>query len=644
MLPVKTQKQINADLTKEDSVINRELLPVLIRMLGASAAKMQEYWTGWETADRTYRAVRAADDADKDAAKKGLPAKTIIPLAYAQVQTAAAFLFDAYASKLELFEFAGVGPEDQAAETVLLKDLNYQARKANVLPKLYFNLLDGLKYGVGIKKTDWRAKREKRRVMRDSMLGQLGAALGLSMPKVESVEDLLVYEGNNVINVSPYAFYPDPSIPLARFQEGDFVGHEEERTLQSVQMREGKDFFGTKHIKLEYNEQWLKERPRRSGAGFSPGTISGEGTKVHGLVVLTEIQFTLNPTEWKDKLELDFGTMNAEKWVAVIANDRRIVSLQPLSYLHGDFTYDLWESSPDHNFFANGGIIESIFELQNMVSWFVNSHVASVSQTIRNRFLVDPTKIHVEDIENNRIVIRTKPGHTGEFNRAIEQLKIIDATANHLNDVAMLMRYIQVTTGVTENAQGIYSTGRRSAAQTRDVNGGAALRLNTIGSLHSFNAFEPMARQFLANTRQNRTKEVYAQIVGQLAAKYPFETVYMSDPSKVAADYDFKPFRAVNPNEKEQRINSLTELVSVLLSNPQAAAMLNKDPGKLIEHLAELQGVDDLQRFNAAPGLNPVLGTQEDAEAALASGGSPVDVFGEQLLRGLNNGQNAPTP
>lgn len=644
MLPTKTQKDINADLSREDSVIVRELLPQLQKMLKSSASKMQEYWTSWETADRTYRAIRLPDEADKESARKGLPAKTIIPLAYAQVQTATAFLFDAYANKMDLFEFAGTGAEDQSVETALLKDLNYQAKKANVLPKIYFNLLDGLKYGVGIAKTDWRTKTEKRRVQKETTLGKLGAVLGISLPIqrafTETVEDLVVYEGNNVINVSPYAFYPDPSVPLARFQEGDFVGHEEERTLQSVQLQEGKTFFGTQFIKTEYNEQWLKERPRRSGAGFTAGTIGSEGSKVHGLVVLTEIQFTLNPSEWKDKLDLDFGTMQPDKWVAVVANDRRILSLQPLSYLHGDYTYSLWESSPDHNFFANEGLISSIFELQNMVSWFVNSHVASVSQTIRNRFIVDPTKIDVNDIENNRIAIRTKPGHTGEFNRSIEQLKIVDATANHLNDVASLMRFIQITTGVTENAQGIYSTGRRSAAQTRDVNGGAALRLNTIGSLHSFNSFEPMAKQFLANTRQNRTELLYRQIVGeQLAAKYPFASVYMSDPSKVAADYDFKPYRSVNPNEKEQRIASITELVGILLSNPQAAAMLNKDPGKLIEHLAEMQGIDDLSRFNAtqAPGINAVIGTQGDAEAALNSGGSPVDIFGEQLMRGLNN-------
>ena len=640
MLPTKTQKDINTDLLKEDSVINRQLLPVLKNMVRTSASKMQELWTGWENVDRIYRAIRVADDADKDATKKGQPAKTIIPLGYAQVQTAAAFLFDSYVTRQDLFEFAGVGPEDQNGDLNLLKDLNYQAKKAAVLPKIYLNLLDGLKYGVGIKKTDWRVKREKRRVMREQtgMLASLGAALGMTLPKVESVEDLVTYEGNNVINVSPYSFFPDPSVPLARFQEGDFVAHEEERTLQSIKILEGTQFFGTEHLKAEYNEAWKNERPRRSGAGFTVNTMSLQENKVHGLVVLTEVQFTLNPTEWKDKLELDFGTMNAEKWVAVIANDRRIISLQPLNYLHGDFTYDLWESSPDHNFFANGGLIDSIQELQSMVSWLVNSHVSSVSQTIRNRFLVNPMHVHVEDIENNRIAIRVKPTYSGDLERAITQLNVTDVTANHFNDVASIMRFIQVTTGVTENAQGIYSSGRRSAAQTRDVNGGAALRLNTLGSLHSFGSFEPMARQFLANTRQNRSKEVYQQIVGASALKYPFESVYMTDPSKVAADYDFKSYSYTNPNEKEMRIKNITELVGILISTPQASVMLNKDPGKLITYLAELNGIDNIERFNAqpSPGISAVIGTQEEADAALASGGAPVDLFGEQLARAAN--------
>lgn len=638
LLPAKTEKKIRDDLLKEDSIINKELLPIFVNMLKSSSTKMSQLWPEMEDKDATYRAVRMPDTEDREQAKKDKPIKIIVPVAFAQIQTAAAFLYDQFVTKQYLFEFAGVGPEDQTGDLMLMEDLRYQANKAKMLGKHYYSILDGLKYGFGVSKVDWRTIKEDRRVMKEasSPLTQMMKTLGVMPKKVESVEEFTIYEGNNITNVSPYCFLPDPSVPLARFQEGDFCGHEEEVTAGTVKREEGKLYWGTEFIKVDQPlpEGWEKTRPRKSGASFmTVSTIGKETSKVHGMIVLTELQFVFNPKEWKDKLDIDFGTDKIEKWVAVIANDVRIISLQPLNYLHGRYTYALWESAPDHNFFYNGGFLDSINELQKQVSWLINSHMVSVSQVLKNRFIVNPSAIHVEDLELGKTAIRTKLGFTGEFDRAFKQLNVQDVTQSHWNDVNQVQRLMQTTSGVSENAMGSYSTGRRSATQTRDVNSGASLRLNTIGSFHYNGYHIPVGEMILANTRQNRSKEMYEMVAGDDALKYPFESVYMPDARKIVADLDFAPYSVTSPNERYQRIQSLTQLAELLVNNPQAAQMLGKDPNKVLNYLAELQGIRNLDDFNMDQ-MRPVdaqVGNPAQIQQALAGGGQPADLFGNYL-------------
>jgi hypothetical protein len=646
MLPTKSQDKINADLKKKESVINTQLLPVLVDFLTRSSSAMSAVWSSLEEKDKTYRAVRMPDDADKEAVKKDKPIKIVVPVALAQVQTAAAFLYDQYVNKDFLYEFAGVGSEDVTGDLLLQKDLKYQVSKAKILPTYYNGILDGLKYGFGVGKVDWRVKKEKRRVMIDDTgalagiqegLGGLFSMFGVEQPaalkpqKIEKVEEFTTFEGSHVTNVSPYCFFPDPSVPLARFQEGDFVAHEEEVTIGSLKREEGKLYHGTEHIETgdALSNEWLTSRHRRAGRSFVTNERGTGKGSVTGMAVFTEVQFILNPKEWKDKLDIDFGTTEVEKWVAVVANDRRIISLEPLSYLHGRFTYVIWESSPDHSFFFNGGFLDSINELQKQVTWLINTHMASVSQAIRNRFMVNPSNVHVEDIENDRTAIRTKLGFTGEFERAIKQVQVQDVTAGHWNDVMQVQRIMQTVSGVSENAMGTYSTGRRSATQTRDVNSGASLRLNTIGSFHYNGWHIGLGEQILANTRQNRSEEMYANIVGDESKTIPFDQVYMSSPAKIVADLDFTPYSVTSPNERNNRIKTLTELATLLMTNPEATMMLRKDPAKVITYLAKLQGIENMDAFNLDEQrpVEATVGDQAQIQDALAKGGMPMDVF-----------------
>lgn len=655
-MPFNTQDKIDRDLRENDSAASefqRKVIEWVKPRLKAASDKMCDHHATWDQYDWIYRGYRVADRDDKEALAKGDPPKIIIPLTFAQVQTALGFVMSIYLQREHMFELRGMGPEDEAGKFALEEDLAYQLTRNQFPLKLYFWGLDTLKYGFGITKVDWEETRCKMRVQKKELITpnvflRLAGMVGLKEKKLEyrtseSVEDVLEYQGNRINTVSPFSFYPDPDLPIAKFDEGAFVCHEEEVSIVSVEREEGTQYHGTDKID-KFSKDLLESRRRRAGLGIQDGnaSITTGGNKEPTAMVRSEVQFVATGKEIKKNFDCDLDTKGtyAQKWVVVIGNDNKVIKFKPLGYLHNRYSYNITEYSPDANAFYNPGLAETIQELQNIVTFFLNSHIVNVKKIIANRLVGNPNFIDMDDVNANKTFIRTKGNPPGDISRYLQQLTVNDVTKNHVNDIQSLMSLVQVVTGVNENALGQYSSGRRSATEARNVNAGAAARLKMLATLNWTQGIEPLGRMLLANTRQGRTKEVYEQIVGKRALTAPFEQVVLADPSKIAGGYDFIPYDATLPSDRQNQAMVLQELFTALVSNPDTMVMLQKDPMKLLTHIAELHNIKNIDEFSLDP-QQPLVSPQaqvvpdEQAAAAVDAGAQPVDVGGNDLLREL---------
>ena len=601
------QETINKLLAQEQpSEFEKKLKTELVSYLKSSSEKMSEFWPSWEKAQNNYRGFRVNDKDDEKSAAKGEPTKILIPVTFAQIQTATAFIHATLTQRDRFYELTGTGSEDEAVGDALETDLNYQVNKTKLVFKTLLFILDTLKFGMGVLKISWEEQKCMMRVAKqvetpnllDAIKGIFGAPQEKKFTTEESVQELLKYEGNVVTNISPFCFFPDPSLPIARFQEGAFVANEELVSRDKLTSGEGKIYFGTKYIKnLNKDSPEIQNRQRWYNRELDNREARAYASKVQrDSVLFTEIQFTITPKEWTEKFDINFGVEPYPvKHLAVIANDNKIIRFERLNYLHGDYTYVVAEYMPDHNSFASFGLSDSINELQNLMTWFFNSHVANVKKIIRNQIVADPNKIHVEDIVNGETVIRLKGGPGAKIGDSFQQLQVGDATAGHVRDADSIFSTIQTVTGVNDNALGSYAPGRRSAFESRQVNAGAAMRLKMHANLIWTNALEPLGQQLLANTRQNRSANVYQQIVGpNKAATAPFEKTILADPNSIAGGYDFLPYDGTLPSEKQQHAKTLNDLLSVCLQNPAAAQLLGIDAKKLLSRIAELSGIKDL--------------------------------------------------
>jgi hypothetical protein len=650
------QDAINADLgnnSTAESKMQTYVLRLVKDYVKNSSSAIAKYYDRWTEYDNVYRGYRLVDKDDAEASAKNEPTKVIVPISFAQTQTAIAFLLSSFSQRPRFFEFSGMNPEDQNSAEAISIDIEYQMQHNKWLYLVYCDLLATMKYGFAPVKCSWTTEKKQVRTRKPVSAGPLSRALSMfGLPQEqrfeETVEEVTSYEGNKIINISPYNFFPDPSVTIANFQDGRFVGHEELTSLAKLQEDLGSLYFGVEKIEPLKLDQLDKSPMRtRVDAMQEVKALSvAAGDKKVGVssVVLTEVQFKVAPKSLSEKTGFDFGDeTNPVVFIAVYANDNKLIRLERANYLHGQFTYAVGEFSPDHTSFYNPGLSDVIYELQSLTSFFLNSHVQNVKKIIKNQFIVDPEKVNLEDLKNSAYVIRLKQSGL-PIDRVLQQLTQMDVTSRHVGDMETLLQLVQMVTGINENALGQYAGGRRSATEARNVSAGAATRLKMLGQLLWTKKYVPLGDMMMSNTRQGRSKEVYQAIIGSNAEKYPFENVILAKPGTICGGYFVTPYDGTLPSDRQFQAGLFKELFTAVMSKPEVIPVLGLDPAKLLTKIAELHGIYNLGSFSVAnkTGAQPAQIVPDEVAMAAAQSGSavPTEQNPEALLQALGqNGQ-----
>lgn len=613
---------LTTELAKGDgeSVFHDTMLKHCKQLVEMSRSKMSNYYSAWDSHDEVYKGIRKSDVSDRKANERGEPVKMVIPLTYAQVQTFVAFCMSMYFQRERMFELIGMGPEDYRAakvgEALLERDLQYNVIEA----KLDQFLTDVGKYGLGVMKTGWYKETQMvRTVTENPVKSFLGFNYGGGT--TESIEPKTKYLGNRIFNVSPYRFFPDTRLPVARFQEGEFCASEDEYSMVTLkQMQHDGLIQGVDKIKV-MNKESIDNRRSRIG---SVTTESKDNTTTRaqaslGTVIVTEVQVTLVP----NKFMIDGEPMGEEdypvKYNVWYANDNRVIKCEPLGYIHDKYTYDVGEFSPDMHNTVNMGLAELIDHLQSVATWFINSHIASVRKTIDNRLIVDPSGVEMKDLTERHPIIRLSPNaYRGGVEKYIRQLDVTDVTARHTEDSQAIQALMQVVTGINDNALGQFHQGRRSATEARTVNSATASRLKKTAGLLFKTAIKPMGEKMLSNLRDGLDEETYVRVVGDTADPSLLQQFTKVTRDNLVGDYDFTMFDGTMPSERGAQAETLQEFIQMLMQAPQLIQILGYDITSLIKEVLELRGVKSPDRFKTpqsvvASQMPPVLAPPEQA-------------------------------
>jgi hypothetical protein len=642
--------EFRKNLEKTDSKEHDLLFKHVTGLVKISRGDMCKNFSTWDEHDLVFRSRRRPDKEDRQAAAEGKPIKMIVPLTFSQIMTFVAFSVMSITQNRRFFELEPTGTEDNPLEEPieLIVERDLRRNQWNAFLVQFF--LDIGRFSLAAAEVCYS---EETRWMRVEEEKPVDGGFGTERTETtNNFQEIPVFVGNRIYPVSPYRFLPDTRMPLSRYQQGEFCGSEDVFSLESLRGQEN-----TMNLDKipKFTEGGYANRRKISRVDLGPwetrenpnlGATSGDSFHdssnfvTSGPVTVTKMVFDMRPCDLKDGETKVLGDEeHYVRYICWIGNDKTIIRFEEAYYLHGMFPYICGQYLADQHHLVNDGLAEICEQITNLVTWKLNAHVASIRSSIDGKIAVDPAGVDMRSLESRSpyILLKKNAGLTG-VDRYLKQFQTVDTTMNVMKDVGDLDNLLEKITGWSGQMQGQYSQGRRSATQDRVVAQGASARgKTTLGGIWD-TAFEPLGRQLITNNRQEMDKETFLRIMGKrtwptnpgsqavpnpatdVPEEVPFTddeifSLFKSDPVSLAMAEDFFVFDGTLPSEKAFLAQSLQEILSQIMANPQVASVLGFDSAairELFNQIYLLRGV--------TPARLPAPSKADMAQAAAALG------------------------
>lgn len=612
-----TDDVIRALNAEGENAFHNAMLQKAMACVKESRRKMSERYADWTYNDEVYRGIRQPDLEDRKNSYRGKPIKMIVPNTFAQVQTFVSYLFLLFNQNRNFFELVPTGAEDAGnkrrnMELVLANNL----RKNRWNTTLYQNLAHTGIFGLGILSCEWTRKIATLRV-KSQPIAVNYAGQSLEIRPQSEWRDFVKYEGCLVEPISPYRFFPDTQFPLTEaLSRGNYCFIEQEYSMADLyDMQSVGEVAGIDRIE-DLPTGWQE---KRGGTTFTVTDFNvrqnvGSANNKSGKVLVTRGRMKIVPKKFMVEANKPLGPEEFPVLYHVwYANDNRIIRLEPAEDWHNTFGITMSQFTPDmHDTLSGMSLAGLICRLQDTISWFINSHVREVNRAIANRKIINPDAVDMKSVDGEGDIFLRKGFGRRDVREAVGQMAMSDTTGAHMGDAQVLSSIMQLITGVNDQMQGQYSSGRRDATQSRIVAAGAAGRMKLHGHLIWEQGLAPLGDMMLTSNRQSLGEDYFNQIIGQAElAKNPNAYLeFVGTPEEVICGDSYFIFDSTTQLEKGFTAQSLQELLSTILQvNPAAAAqfLMQIDPAKIFDEMQYLRNGSTLTQFRYDPAMQPTM-------------------------------------
>jgi len=585
---------------------HRTLLDALLDRLSLSREKMSQRYATWKDAEERFLAYIPDTKPNKD--RKDLKKSGIfsfgtieIPYSYAVALTAHTYWTSVFLSRNPVFQYQARHGEPQMNVQAVESLMDYQYTVGGMATPLYTWLLDPAKYGFGVIGSYW----EEEEIVVSEIVEQPETYLGIPLPgstkKVRETKRMPGYVGNRLYNVRPQDFFPDPRVPISRFQDGEFVARYTEVGWNTIVRRHQKGlYFNFEELERLRAQVFDREKGSEqitlpeAATEYPLGPPRDDKAKRRDrpFVGLYEIFVEIIPKEWK------LGTTEwPVKWVFTLAEKDIIIGAQPLGLYHNKFPFSVQEYEPDGYSLFSRSLMEVMGPLQDTLSWLINSHLHNVRKAINDQFVVDPSRIVMKDMTdpNAGRLIRVKPEYYGMPTKdAVTQLQVVDITQGHLKDATVITDLIERVTGVNDNLMGaVNEGGRKTATEIRSTTSFGINRLKTNAEYMSAMGWTPLSQMLLQNTQQFYDLERQFKIAGDLNG--PQGAFAEVTPELIQGFFDYTPVDGTLPVDRFAQANLWREFIRDIAANETLAGAY--DIKAIIAHMMQLSGAKNIKQF-----------------------------------------------
>ncbi len=593
---------------KPDSELHRDTLQKLNAMFDFSHKEMEKNYYRWNYAEQRIQAWTSVQDykkimepytgTDCSALAPPEPVSVIVPYSYATLHAAATFISQVLLGQKPAFPLMAVrGTETDRArlmEIALQSNLD-AARGQETLWQ--FACWDPLVYGFGACKNPWEERQGK-------TIRWLGGQREMATE--------LTFAGNVPSSIDPYAFHPDPRVPIHECNlRGDFMFCEE-RISETV-LKDMEKAGSLKWVKegLEKNktfdrQNYQDQNRRRMKIGAWGETLATPANVV-GFRTIREGTVRLVPKDWK------LGDSDTSELWKFTWFQEQIIQAEPLGMIHSMHPMVATEPASFGHDFMSMSMHDMIGPFQDILSWLVSSRMENVRTAINNQFIADPARVEVNDIRDSPIgrIIRLKQTSMGlPIKEAIMQLQVQDVTMGHLTDIQTMRILADTITGVNDNMRGIQTSGgRRSATEARMAMQNGASRLSQTAIRVSGQAFQPLCQQMIMNIQQFMPEKMWIETTGDDGQPNSQQIT----PDMIVGQFNYQVSDGTLPYDKTALVEIWKDIMLGVAKDPE----LRQDYSlsKIFRHVAELGGAKNIDAFQNQPTLG--------APAQPTAGGNP---------------------
>ncbi len=599
---------------RADNDIHTRIKSNILRAADDSYSNISQRFDAWRRVDQTMTGYIATSDyeknlkkrPDQDVASETKPISIVVPNSFAVEDTILTYLTQVFLTP-PIFGYEGIGPEDEIGGKLLEVLVSQQVKATRAALDLHVGFRSGLRYGFSPATMRWdvRTGFKTRKVKRD-VISITGETLSSRFER-ETVEAIL-FEGNDITNIDPYRSLPDPSVSAHRTRDGAFFGWSEVIDYETLLSQEQHDpeLFNVKYLRTVQGQnrssKYTADLSDREM--FYTGASGGSATTPDSTRKLTIVNMymTIIPYEWK------LGSSKVpEVWFFRLADDRIVLTAQPLGLNHGQFPVAV--NAPEFDGYTMTPIsrLEVVQGLQVISDWMINSRVANVRKVINDMLVVDPSLVHMPDFKKpgaGRLIRLRREAWGRGVKEAVSQLTVQDITQHHLIDSGFANDLMQRATGAVDSMQGIMRSGgeRRSATEAGASTQAAVSRLEHQAYITSLMYMQDLGKFYAEHTQQLMTQKQKMRILGDWpeVLQNTYERAVNINPDDILIDYDLIVKDGSTATAGAVNADVWVSLLQSAMASPVVGVEM--DIMRMYLHVAQMLGVKNIQDFKIKGG------------------------------------------
>lgn len=584
---------------KPGSDFHTKLRDKIWQRANESRHEMSKRYDSWRSIDKTLTAYIPLKDKEEALKKsdEAKPVSVVFPYSYSMLEALLTYLTMAFFQD-PIFQYEGVEDNDTMGAILMELVIKNHCIKSKVALNVHTMLRDCLSYGIGVTIPGWRRVYGKRpiktTVVTESDMGNQ------TTEGIEMVDDL-IFEGNDLSNIDPYMWLPDPSVASSDIQSGEFNGwidRDNYMNLLSEEAQMDSGMFNVKYLKHRKDKRStlaLDQSDRQKRHGGS-NELNKSMTNTTNPVDTIKMYVTLIPKDWGLS-----GNEYPEKWYFELAADDVIIACEKADHNHG--MYPMSVASPEFDGYSITpiGRMEVLYGLQHTLDFLFNSHIANVRKAINDMLVVDPYLVNINDLKDpqpGKLIRLRRPAWGRGVDKVVQQLGVQDITRANISDSAYITSWMDRISGADTSMQGALRQGgpeRLTKGEFQGTRGSAISRLQRIAMLIGIQAMQDIGTMFAVHTQQYMSKSTYVNIVGDKASQLAemFGKKAEVTPYDLAVNYDLIVRDGSIPGGNFSE--SWIELFKVIGQSPEL--MQQFDISRIFMYVATQLGAKNVEDF-----------------------------------------------